>query len=62
MEEQTFSALVAMINKMEVHEDDEEFKNHVDLLFDELAAEEPDHFAVRQYAKFKLAAGVVCSE
>lgn len=57
VEEQTFSALVAMINKMEVHEDDEEFKNHVDLLFDELAAEEPDHFAVRQYAKFKLAAG-----
>ena len=56
-EEQTFSSLVAMINKMEVHEDDEEFKNQVDLLFEELAAEEPEHFAVRQYAKYKLAAG-----
>ena len=56
-EEQNFASLVSMINKMEVHEDDEEFKNHVDLLFEELAEEEPDHFAVRQYAKYKLAAG-----
>ena len=46
-----------MINAMEVREDDEEFKNPVDMMFDELAAKEPEHFAVRQYAKYKLAAG-----
>jgi type IV secretion system protein VirD4 len=46
-----------MINAMEVREDDEDFKNPVDLMFDELAKREPDHFAVRQYAKYKLAAG-----
>ena len=56
-EEQNFSTLVSMINRMEVHEDDEEFKNEIDLLFDELAKEEPEHFAVRQYKKYKLAAG-----
>ena len=56
-EEQNFSTLLEMINAMEVREDDEEFKNAVDMLFDELAAREPDHFAVRQYAKYKLAAG-----
>ena len=56
-EEQNFNSLVEFINSMEVREEDESFKNPVDLLFDELAAEEPDHFAVRQYAKFKLAAG-----
>ena len=44
---------------MEVREDDEEFKNPVDMMFDELAEQNPDHFAVRQYAKYKLAAGVV---
>ena len=48
-----------MINAMEVREDDEEFKNPVDMMFDELAEQNPDHFAVRQYAKYKLAAGVV---
>ena len=58
-EEQNFSTLLEMINAMEVREDDEEFKNAVDMLFDELAAREPDHFAVRQYAKYKLAAGVI---
>ena len=42
---------------MEVREDDEEFKNPVDLMFDALEAEKPDHFAVRQYKKYKLAAG-----
>ena len=57
VEEQNFAALVSLINKMEVHEDDEEFKNHVDLMFDELAETDPNHFAVRQYAKYKLAAG-----
>ena len=46
-----------MINSMEVREDDEEFKNAVDLMFDELKEREPNHFAVRQYAKYKLAAG-----
>lgn len=56
-EEQNFNSLVEFINSMEVREEDESFKNPVDMLFDELAAEEPDHFAVRQYAKFKLAAG-----
>ncbi len=57
VEEQNFSTLLEMINAMEVREDDEEFKNAVDLMFDELAEKDPDHFAVRQYVKFKLAAG-----
>ena len=57
MEEQNFSTLIEMINSMEVREDDEEFKNAVDLMFDELKEREPNHFAVRQYAKYKLAAG-----
>ena len=61
-EEQNFSTLLEMINAMEVREDDEEFKNPVDMMFDELAEQNPDHFAVRQYAKYKLAAGVVCSK
>ena len=56
-EEQNFSTLLEMINSMEVREDDEEFKNAVDMLFDELEATDPDHFAVRQYKKYKLAAG-----
>ena len=56
-EEQNFTTLLEMINAMEVREDDEEFKNSVDLMFDELAERDPDHFAVRQYAKYKLAAG-----
>ena len=56
-EEQNFSTLLEMINAMEVREDDEEFKNSVDLMFDELAEQNPDHFAVRQYSKYKLAAG-----
>ncbi len=57
VEEQSFSTLIEMINSMEVREDDEEFKNAVDLMFDELKEREPNHFAVRQYAKYKLAAG-----
>ena len=56
-EEQNFSTLLDMINAMEVREDDEEFKNPVDLMFDELKERDPDHFAVRQYLKFKLSAG-----
>ena len=46
-----------MINAMEVREDDESFKNAVDLLFDALEQKDPDHFALRQYKKYKLAAG-----
>ena len=55
-EEQNFSTLIEMINAMEVREDDEEFKNAVDMMFDALEAEKPNHFAVRQYKKYKLAA------
>ena len=58
VEEQNFSTLIEFINAMEVREDDEEFKNPVDLMFDALEAEKPNHFAVRQYKKYKLAAGV----
>ena len=57
VEEQNFATLIEFINAMEVREDDEEFKNPVDLMFDALEAEKPNHFAVRQYKKFKLAAG-----
>ena len=57
VEEQNFSTLIEFINAMEVREDDEEFKNPVDLMFDELEKEKPQHFAVRQYKKYKLAAG-----
>ena len=57
VEEQNFATLVTLINSMEVREDDEEFKNPVDLMFEELAQEKPEHFAVRQYAKYRLAAG-----
>ena len=60
VEEQNFSTLIEFINAMEVREDDEEFKNPVDLMFDALESEKPNHFAVRQYKKYKLAAGVVC--
>ena len=49
--EQNFSTLVEMINAMEVREDDESFKNAVDLLFDALEQKDPDHFALRQYKK-----------
>ena len=57
VEEQNFATLLEFINAMEVREDDEEFKNSVDLMFDELKERDPNHFAVRQYAKYKLAAG-----
>ena len=56
-EEQNFSTLLEFINASETREDDEEFKNAVDELFEELEAENPEHFAVRQYRKYKLAAG-----
>ena len=56
-EEQNFTTLLDIINASEAREDDEEFKNPVDLMFDELEEREPDHFAVKQYKKYKLAAG-----
>ena len=56
-EEQNFATLIEFINAMEVREDDESFENNVDLAFKELAQREPNHFAVRQYKKYKLAAG-----
>lgn len=61
-EERNMNTLVEMINSMEVREDDESFKNAVDYMFDGLAKRNPQHFAVRQYAKYKLASGVVCSK
>ena len=61
-EEQNFATLIEFINAMEVREDDETFENNVDLAFKELAQREPNHFAVRQYKKYKLAAGDVCSK
>ena len=56
-EEQNFTTLLDMINASEAREDDEEFKNPVDLMFDELEERDPEHFAVKQYKKYKLAAG-----
>jgi len=56
-EEQNFSTLLEFINSMEVREDDEEYKNPVDVMFEELEKREPNHFAVRQYKKYRLAAG-----
>ncbi len=53
IEEQNFSTLIAMVNSMEVH---------VDLMFDALEEKNPEHFAVRQYKKYKLAVGVICSK
>ena len=62
IEEQNFSTLIEFLNAMEVREDDEEFQNPVDLMFEALEKKKPNHFAVRQYKKYKLAAGVVCSK
>ncbi len=56
-EERNFTTLINLINMMEVREDDEEFENDVDILFKELKEKDPNHFAVRQYTKYKLAAG-----
>ena len=60
VEEQNFSTLIEFLNAMEVREDDEEFQNPVDLMFEALEKKKPNHFAVRQYKKYKLAAGAVC--
>ena len=56
-EEQNFATLVEFINAMEVREDDETFENNVDIAFRELGERDPNHFAVRQWRKYKLAAG-----
>lgn len=56
-EEQNFTTLLELINASETREDDEEYKNAVDELFEELEERDPNHFAVRQYKKYKLAAG-----
>lgn len=58
-EEQNFITLLDMIDASETREDDEEFKNAIDLMFEELEEREPEHFAVKQYKKYKLAAGVI---
>ena len=59
-EEKNMTTLLDMLNACECREDDENFKSAVDLLFEQLQQKNPDHFAVRQYLKFKMAAGVVC--
>ena len=56
------TTLLEMLNASEVREDDENFKNAVDLMFEQLEQRDPEHFAVRQYKKYKMAAGVVCSK
>ena len=56
-EEKNFNTLIEMINAMEVREDDEDYENQVDIIFRELKEKNPNHFAVRQYAKYRLAAG-----
>ena len=58
-EEQNFATLINMLNKMDAREDDEDYQNEIDLKFEALAKKKPEHFAVRQYAKFKMAAGVI---
>ncbi len=56
-EERNFATLIEMINAMETREDDEDFQNSVDIMFEKLEKRDPNHFAVRQYKKYKLAAG-----
>ena len=62
VEEQNFATLLEMLNTMQVLEDDEEYQNPVDLLFEDLAKTKPNSFAGRQYKLYKLAAGDVCSK
>ena len=61
-EERNFATLIDMIGSMQTREDNEDFRNPIDLMFEALEEREPEHFAVRQYKKYKLAAGVVCSK
>ena len=62
IEDRNFKALLYLLNQMEVKEDNEEFKSPIDIIFEELEEKDEDHFAVRQYKKYKMAAGVVCSK
>ena len=62
VEEQNFATLLEMLNTMQVLEDDEEYQNPVDLLFEDLGKKKPKSFAVRQYKLYKLAAGDICSK
>ena len=57
-EQQNFTTLIDMLNKMDAREDDEDYQNEIDLKFEKLAKKSPGHFAVRQYLKYKMAAGV----
>ena len=61
-EERNFITLLDLLNACEAREDDETYESPVDILFDDLAKKQPEHFAVKQYVKFKMAAGVVCSK
>ena len=61
-EEMNFITLLELINASEAREDDEEYQSPVDLLFADLEERDPDHFAVKQYRKYKLAAGDICSK
>ena len=61
-EERNFITLLDLINASEAREDDETYQSPVDILFQQLEEKEPDHFAVKQYRKFKMAAGDVCSK
>ena len=61
-EDKNINTLVDMINSMETREDDDNFKNAVDYMMAGLEKRKPNHFAVRQYKKYKLASGVVCSK
>ena len=58
-EEQNFSTLLELLNESSARDDDENYRSPVDILFERLAKKKPDHFAVRQYKKYKLAAGVI---
>ena len=61
-EQKNMTTLLEMLNASEVREDDESFQNAVDMLFSALEQKNPHHFAVRQYKKYKLAAGDICSK
>ena len=61
-EKQNFATLIDMLDKMQVREDNEDYCNEVDDLFEALAQRKPEHFAVRQYLKYKMASGVICSK
>ncbi len=61
-DEKNFTTLLEMINASEAREDDEDFQNPVDLMFERLEEKDPEHFAVKQYKKYKLAAGAACND